>query len=281
MRKRAQYAGTWYPGDAAGCRREIITFLEGMDKTARDKTMAGIAPHAGWVYSGAIACRVVAALAGRRPDLIVVCGIHLAPHSPCSIAGQGAFETPLGDLYVDEQAAGVIAGACGLETVSARAFPQDNTIEVLLPFIRYFFPGAGLVPVGVPPNDLAERVGKAAVSAARAGGRRLAVLGSTDLTHYGAGFGFTPAGTGPDARLWMEKENDASAVSAMKNMDVKAILAQAASRHNMCCAGAAAATASAAREMGAARGRLLAYGNSQDLSPGDTMVGYAGILFSR
>ncbi len=94
-----------------------------------------------------------------------------------------------------------------------------------------------------------------AVEAAETLNREIRVIGSTDMTHYGPNFGFTPAGPGKEAVEWVKTKNDSAAIDAMKAMDDKAILAQGLDHHNMCCPGAVAAAAAAARKWGQQRRR--------------------------
>ncbi len=280
IRKRAQFAGSWYPSDAGQCRREIEMFLKGLENLPRAGVSCGIVPHAGWFFSGALACRVMASLAEKKsPDLVLIFGMHMHENQSPRILSRGGWETPLGNLDVHDDFVRELAIRVNVQLDTPEAFPGDNTIEVQLPLVKYFFPKACMVPVGVPPCPVAEKIGEAAVGAARHLGIDMVVVGSTDLTHYGEDFGFAPAGIGIKAREWMEKKNDAAAMDAMRAMDVNEILFQGRQRRNMCCAGAVAATVAAARALGAIKGNVLGYANSFDKSPGTSMVGYTGVLF--
>ena len=281
IRKTAQFAGSWYPADAGQCQREIEDFLKGGEPLPRGDFACGIVPHAGWFFSGAVACRVMAALAEKKsPDLVLIFGMHMHEHQSPRILSRGGWETPLGNLDIHDGFVRELVTRVRVQLDSPETFPGDNTIEVQLPLVKYFFPTACMVPVGVPPSPVAEKIGAAAVAVALELGIDMVVVGSTDLTHYGEDFGFTPAGTGTQAREWMEMENDAAAMHAMEVMDVNEILSQGRQRRNMCCAGAVAATVAAARALGANKGNVLEYANSFDKSPGTTMVGYTGVLFS-
>ena len=73
--RRSVFAGSWYPARASECEREIKGFLEeGQSLTPPDrKLVAGIVPHAGWYFSGSIACNVIHCLkADPPPDVVVV-----------------------------------------------------------------------------------------------------------------------------------------------------------------------------------------------------------------
>ena len=55
------------------CEKEIGSFLaqEGFSRDIDNEYIGGIVPHAGWYYSGAIACNVIKALStGSAPDAV-------------------------------------------------------------------------------------------------------------------------------------------------------------------------------------------------------------------
>ena len=62
--RKAMFAGSWYPSSAAECKTEINSFLEeGKSFESPDRRLVGgIVPHAGWYFSGSIACNVISRL---------------------------------------------------------------------------------------------------------------------------------------------------------------------------------------------------------------------------
>ena len=78
--RNADFAGSWYPAGSAACEQEIKSFLDQEQPTEdiNEEYLGGIVPHAGWYYSGAIACNVIKALStGTAPEVVVVFGMHL------------------------------------------------------------------------------------------------------------------------------------------------------------------------------------------------------------
>ncbi|MCP4116432.1 MAG: AmmeMemoRadiSam system protein B [Desulfobacteraceae bacterium] len=284
-RKRAAFKGSWYPAEARGCERDIAGFLSQGKGDLQGEYVGGIVPHAGWYYSGSIACRVIGTMAAGagagEVDVVLLFGLHMSPGSTPRVMVRGGWETPFGDLAVHEAFAVSLAKRVGANSVSPATFPDDNTIEVQLPFVKHFFPTAAIVPVGVPPSKVARIMGTAAADVASELGLATKVIGSTDMTHYGLNYGFTPEGTGETAYDWVRKTNDPKAIKAMVSMDADAIVAQGLNNHNLCCAGAAAAAATASKALGAVRGIELDYATSYEKSPGDSFVGYSGILFEK
>jgi MEMO1 family protein len=280
--RKAVFAGSWYPESASECEREIKEFTKSPEKGAFSgiKPTGGIVPHAGWYYSGKIACNVIKILSGAgNPDVIFIFGMHLHPGSPRYIMKEGAWETPFGEIGIREDAAAEIAEKYTFEIETAQKFTRDNTIELQLPFIKYFFKDVKIVPIGIPPAEESLKIGRDAVKFARDSGLKVMVLGSTDLTHYGINYGFVSHGTGPQAVKWVKNENDRRVIEAMLAMDPGKVLNEALSNDNACCAGAAATAISAAKELGADRAELVAYTTSYDISTASSFVGYAGVIF--
>lgn len=131
-----------------------------------------------------------------------------------------------------------------------------------------------------PPSSLAADLGAALAEAAAALGRRVAVAGSTDLTHYGRNYDFSPAGGGAGALEWVRDVNDRRILESMLALDVGAALKRAAQERSACSVGGAAAAMGFARATGARSGKLVGYMTSHDVHPGESFVGYAGILYS-
>lgn len=284
--RRPVFAGSWYPAGASECENQIREFLNDTRFTVQPDTgyMGGIVPHAGWIFSGSLACNVISALKAKEdtqaPDTIVVFGMHLPPHTSGYIMAEGAWETPFGELVIDEEVAGRLTEQFSFTVETPTRFTPDNTIELQLPFIKYFFPESRLVPIGPPAAPEAIHIGRALSEIVKSLNKTVRIVGSTDLTHYGPSFGFTPAGKGREAFSWVKNKNDRQVIDAMLDMAPESVIKQAHSNHNACCPGAAAAAIASAKALGAQNSRLVGYSSSYEHNPGDTFVGYGGILFS-
>ena len=278
----AMFAGSWYPSSASACENEIRSFLKqpGMRSVSQKQFQGGIVPHAGWFFSGGIACNVIHLLArGEQPDLIWIFGMHLHQRSPAYMMARGEWETPFGNLAIDEDCAEELAGRFAFHIETPDDFTPDNTIELQLPFVKYFFPDTKIIPVGPPPTPESLEIGAAAAEISKQFGRKVRVIGSTDLTHYGPNYGFSPKGRGKEAVDWVKTENDRRIVEAITSLKPTRIIEEALSHQNACCAGAAAAAVSAGNALGADAAELVSYATSYDKNPGDSLVGYAGIVF--
>ena len=273
VRRRSLPAG-WYPGTAHGVRDAVHAMLGSAQP--RRAAVAGVAPHAGWEFSGALAGAVFAGLA-EDLDTIVIIGGHLAPSDGILCAFDEAYETPLGNVPADLE---LLASLRSRMPIAEDRW-ADNTVEVQLPFARHFFPAARCLGMRAPPSAVSGDLGRAIAEASRASGKRVAVVGSTDLTHYGPNYGFAPAGSGAKAADWVTGVNDRRFVDALLAMDEAGALERANAEHSACSAGGAVAAMAYARAAGATRGELLEYRTSRDVHPSDSFVGYAAVIYRK
>ncbi len=275
------YAGSWYPDNKSECEKEIKKYILSPDyiKPSGKKYMGGIVPHAGWYYSGQIACNVINLLQeGDPPDAIVIFGMHLTTGSQRYIITCGQWETSFGSLPIHSNMAKILTDKFPFIVENPANCSIDNTIELQLPFIKYFFRDTAILPIGVPPDIESIEIGRAVADISKKHGINIRVIGSTDLTHYGSNFNFTPKGLGENAYKWVKYENDGKMIKAITAMDPKEVLDQAQKNSSACCSGAIAAAIATLKKLGAGKSEKIAYSNSYEKSPGNSFVGYTGIV---
>jgi AmmeMemoRadiSam system protein B len=276
LRKPRLPAG-WYPRTAQGIFRFVASAFreEGEGACA----VAAIAPHAGWEYSGAIAVRAALSLE-QDVETVALIGGHLPGGVNFLIAGEDAVETPLGEMPLDRELGAAVAQALACKPDRS----VDNTVEVLAPLAHYRFPRAQLLWLRFPADKRAFDAGREIARIAGKLHRKLVVLGSTDLTHYGESYRFAPRGEGEKALAWVREENDARFIAAVKSGDSETILRRAEEDRSACSAGAVLGALGFALERGAGNADLLAYGTSADQSPGEippAFVGYGAFCWRR
>jgi hypothetical protein len=274
VRKRFLPPG-WYPLGA----NDTVDAIEAMSRSLPvgpwRRGVAGVVPHAGWEFSGCLALEVMSSLP-RSIDTIVIIGGHLGPADGILCAAEDSFDTPLGPIAVDT----------ALREVLRASFPMredrsaDNSVEVQLPFAKHLFPQARLLALRASPSEEAIRLGAAIASAGKTVGRNVAVIGSTDLTHYGPNYGFSPMERGEKARAWVRDVNDRRFIDALVAMDCASVLERSLKERSACSAGGALCAVSFALEMGVRKGQLLRHMTSYDVHPAESFVGYAGVLYS-
>jgi AmmeMemoRadiSam system protein B len=272
VRKRRLPTG-WYPDTAEQTRREIEEM--GAPAAHEQQACAGIIPHAGWHFSGRLALEVLSSLA-RGIDTIVIIGGHMGSSDRIVSAFEDSYDTPLGETKADLRLLDALRSRLDIHEDRER----DNTVEVHLPLVRYLAPSAMVLGLRAPPSAVAGALGKAIAVAAAETGRRVVVAGSTDLTHYGNNYDFSPAGGGAEAVRWVREVNDRRILESMLSLDVEEALDRARRERSACSIGGAAAAMGFAKELGALSGRLVGYMTSCDVQPAASFVGYAGILYS-
>jgi hypothetical protein len=279
--RRADFAGSWYPRSESECRRTIDAFVEASLACPRHgNAIGGIVPHAGWMFSGKIACNVIQCLKHfSEPDTCIIFGRHLHPGSGNYILPKGAYETPLGDLDVDAELAEALMKEFTFHVESASRYEPDNTIELQLPFIKYFHADTRILPVGVPPTPKSLEIARRAAQISADLGRKTLVLGSTDLTHYGYNYGFTPMGVGEEAVKWVKNKNDKRVIDLILEMDGEGVIQESRKNQNACCSGAVGAAIAATSELGAHSAEKILYSTSYDVRPDSSFVGYVGVVF--
>jgi len=282
-------AGSFYDASPSACRRHAMKLIESADVPADlpERLSGGLVPHAGWVFSGRLAAMTFKALGGQgAPATFVLLGAdHFGTVQRGEVYDAGAWQSPLGEVRVDEELAAALLAADDCLHANPQAHAEEHSIEVQVPLMQAAYPEARVVPIAVPPTDLAVQIGRTIgrTLADRFGGAR--VVGSTDLTHHGGHFG-NPGGRGREGVAWTTA-NDRRMLDLIEAMDAEAVVAEARTRSNACGAGAVAAAIAACRELGATRGICLEYTNSYEvvhrMSPGDpddTTVGYASVVFT-
>ena len=115
--------------------------------------------------------------------------------------------------------------------------------------------------------------------------KKAVVIGSTDLTHYGPSYGFTPMGSGSDGLRWAREVNDRTFVDLALSLESERLLSCAVNKGNACGPGAAAAAIVVARKFGVQSGFLLGQTTSNEImrdkmgTTSNDSVGYAAMVF--
>jgi len=278
-RQRALPRG-WYPYDGKDCKRDIESYLEGwsFSQPQSIEGLGGIVPHAGWYFSGKLAARVFYSLKSKRKvDVVVLYGGHLSSEHPPLIVTEEKWETPFGDIEVHTEFVKSLMKRVDTRKESLQS--GDNTMEVQLAMVKYFFPESKLLAVRSPASLKAKELGEAVAETAQKEGLSILAVGSTDLTHYGPNYGFLSKGLGPKAVEWVKKENDKGFIDRALRMDIEGLLTHAEENDSACSAGAAASAAATCKTLGAKNGILLDYYTSYDIMPDESFVGYGGIVY--
>jgi hypothetical protein len=278
MKLQPVVAGSFYPGKHQTLQRMLENFHQEVKPPALPGEPVGLLlPHAGYVFSGAVATMGYRALAPFSPPTVVVAGpSHYMAFKGCALFSGEAVLTPLGELPVDQEACKILEEADENLGEYQPAYAREHSVEVHFPFIQTFLPGTKVVPVIMGQ-------GKAtSVEPLLRGLKKLAkekpfvLVASSDLSHY------------PDYST--AKKADRKFLEALLTGDEKKIektdkeiMGQGLSDYHCthCGAEPVSTLVKWAKEQGA-KAELLGYRNSGDVT-GDMnrVVGYAAVAFCK
>ena len=289
--RNAVVAGQFYPGTEKNLRQQIEEcFLEkrGYGKIPVVQKIKGtlrglVVPHAGFVYSGAIASHAYGRLAeqGFAETFIILGPNHTGIGSGVSVMTQGAWKTPLGSVPLDESLAQSIA--TGIIDQDASAHSYEHSIEVQLPFLQYLGQSRTFefVPICMMMQDYetVQDVGNILAKAIQRSKKKIILVASSDFSHAGFNYRSTPP-SGMRVDEYATKQ-DTLAIQDILALDPKQLI-ETVEQHNitMCGFGPVATMLLAAKKLGATRAELLKYGTSYEVHPDSSCVGYGAIAVS-
>lgn len=176
-------AGGFYPAEKAALSkliRECYSHRLG-PKGAAKKILGGVAPHAGYVYSGPAAAWFFHHLKASNPGTVVIIGPnHTGYGTGVSASSDDVWATPLGNISVDIPLRAKIAELCDEVVVEPLAHKFEHSIEVQLPFLLEMNPQAKFVPICLSATNptICQKLGKALSKL------NVPILASSDLSHY-------------------------------------------------------------------------------------------------
>jgi hypothetical protein len=184
--------------------------------------------------------------------------------------GRGAVETPWQPLPIDTDFAKALAAETPyLRETGEQIHAAEHSLELQLPFLARVLPGIPVVPIlmGAQTRSVAFAVGDAIANAAR--GRDIALVASSDLSHY---HDAVTAGA-----------LDAEVLDALDRCDPSLLMDRLERNpHHACGGGPMVSVLHAAARLGAARGGVLKYADSGDVT-GDKsqVVGYVAAAYAE
>ena len=264
MDREAVVAGQFYPGDPEELREVIGTFVCKPESVLEAKAV--VVPHAGYVYSGAVAGQIFSTV--HLPHRIILLGPnHTGRGEPLALAPSGTWHMPLGKARIDEEMNQYLLKELSGLKEDSLAHRNEHSLEVQIPFIQVLQPDFRFSAICVRSIDYAalEALGHAMARAIRSLREPVLLVASSDMTHYE---------TAEEA-----SRQDKLAIDRILAVDPGGLYKTVIEKDiTMCGFAPAAAVLVACRDLGASAGRLIRYTNSGEAS-GDyrRVVAYAGI----
>jgi MEMO1 family protein len=268
MIRKPAVAGRFYPTNPADLISELQKFVHPVDKPT--KAIGIIAPHAGYMYSGHVAGAVYSEVKVPQRN-IVLCPNHTGRGVPLSIMRSGEWETPLGNMRIDDELCSALMEADRDLEHDMAAHQFEHSLEVQLPFMRHIA-GADVtfVPITIGTGNWADlsNLGRAIAAVVENVAPDALVIASSDMNHYES-----------DA---ITRVKDGKAIDRVLDLDPRGLYDVVNEEDiSMCGYGPATAMLIAARKLGASRADLVKYATSGDISGDfDRVVGYAGMMVS-
>jgi AmmeMemoRadiSam system protein B len=246
-----------------------------------DKKIKGlIVPHAGYIYSGAIAAHSFDFLAknGFSDTFIILGPNHTGRGSDISVLTEGSWLTPLGTVPINKELSKQLFKDVIDKDENAHMY--EHSIEVQLPFLQFISENRkfDFVPICMRMQDFktANEVGKIIADAIKIKNENIIIIASTDFSHTGFNYMTLPP-EGMRVDEYTEKQ-DKHAIDQILNMNAKGLINTVYENNiSMCGYGPVAAMLTAAKLLGACKAEFLKYGTSYEVQPSSSCVGYGAL----
>ncbi len=262
-------AGQFYPDNPKKLSAVIEQYTKRENpEQPKVKVRACLVPHAGYMFSGAVAGAVFARIS--LPKRILLLGVrHYPQGEPLAIISEGAWRTPLGDVPVETPLALKLEKECpGLREDSV-AHACEHSLEVELPFLQVLAPGFSFVPiaVGTLRYDELREMGEGIARVLAESPEEILIVTSSDMNHY------------EDDETTRQK--DEKAIEQLLRVDPQALYDVCRQEQiSMCGLGPAVIMLTAMNRLGVEKAELVCHATSGDINKKrHEVVGYAGMTF--
>ena len=263
-------AGQFYPENARELSALIERYTNHEKSKVKQRARACLVPHAGYMYSGAVA----GAVFGRIvvPKKVVLLGVRHYPRGEAwAILSEGAWRTPLGDVPIDAALAAELRKECPLLREDSVAHSSEHSLEVELPFLQWLNRELTFVPLAVGTLRWEELLstGEGIARVLRESADEILLVTSSDMNHY------EDDGT--------TKAKDEMAIARLLRLDAEGLYDVCrAEKISMCGLGPAITMMTAMKALGVNSGELICHETSGDVTgERGRVVGYAGMVFGE
>ncbi len=272
-------AGSFYPSDTT----ELAVVLDECfvssplgpsgRQSPRLALIAGMVPHAGYLYSGPCAAHLYARLADSVERLIIIGVNHWARGHRAALSPADAWQTPFGSVPVDQEINAILEQRVHFLKRDELAHAQEHSIEVQLPFLQRVLRQFTFVPISLSDVSTEEcsELGSAVAEVCKLDSARqnkTLILASTDLSHY-----LSPRKTNDLDQIALERVLHRDPAGLLDVVEQENI--------SMCGVRPTAVMLYAANQLRVTDARLLKHFHSGDVTPMRKVVGYASVVFER
>lgn len=180
-------AGSFYPSNPEKLKSDIKNYINDVKvEKLNDEIVGVICPHAGYMYSGPIAAYSYKQLIGSDAELAVVLApSHRARFIGASVIDSGTYETPLGQVEIDEKIGKALLNENYFSFLQ-EAHSMEHSLEVQVPFLQFVLGNFKIVPIIVSTYDInsSRILAQGLYNALKSEKRKTVIILSTDLSHY-------------------------------------------------------------------------------------------------
>jgi MEMO1 family protein len=273
-------AGKFYPADSTKLRNALKYYFEDAVTGNKERPIAIIAPHAGYIFSGQIAADAFNQSRNFDYDVVVILGTNhtVQGFNKISVYPRGAFRTPLGISRVDENIATLLLKEDDDCVTDIKPHESEHSVETQVPFIQYLFPNAKIVPIVIGSDNpqICTKFGKALAKILS--NKKALIVASSDLSHYPSYLDAVNTDKNTLDVIKKMNPNDLHKELYIKvNSGIPSLVTCA------CGEGPISATITAVKESGGEYTSVISYANSGNTLVGENnrVVGYGAIAFYK
>jgi len=265
--RKPAVAGKFYPSDAANLKKQIKGFID--ISAVKQDVIGCMLPHAGYIYSGKVAAQTVSNV--NIKDRIILLGPnHTGYGAELSIVTKGFWQTPLGQIKIDEELAEQVLKQNPYLQEDNLAHLYEHSLEVELPILQYFRSDFKITPIVILSDEIkklkktGESIAQCIINMNIKGS--VMIIASSDMTHY-------------ESKEDAERK-DKIAIQSILELNEDQLMENIKKFNiTMCGRAPVIVMITAAKILGAKTAKLIKYQTSADVS-GDTysVVGYAGMI---
>jgi AmmeMemoRadiSam system protein B len=286
--RKPAVAGQFYAGNEENLKQTIEEcFLDDRGPKSLPQIGSGnknikglVVPHAGYIYSGAIAAHSYNRLSenGFADTFIILGPNHTGMGSGVSVMTEGSWLTPLGKVPINETLGKQLWK--NIIDKDENAHLYEHSIEVQLPFLQYIAKDKqfNFVPICMAMQDYqtSDEVGKIIAETVKNSNEKIVIIASTDFSHAGFNYMSMPA-EGMRVDEYAQKQ-DNFAIDQILKMDPNGLIDTVHKNNiSMCGYGPVATMLTASKILGANKAELLKYGTSYEVHPSTSCVGYGAL----
>jgi MEMO1 family protein len=259
-------ADRFYPGSSKTLSLAITELFPTTQPARKTKALAVVSPHAGYVYSGALAAKTFYTV--EVPETVIILGPnHHGQGAPISLSTI-TWDMPFGKVPVDMEIVDHLLEISQHIRVDEIAHQFEHSLEVQIPFLQMLQKNLSIVPLVLSriSYSLCEEIAESLATAINESNKDLLIVASSDMTHY-------------ESRISAERK-DRSALKCIERLDPYDLYHTVLDNHiSMCGVIPVVIALLAAKSCGAKQASLIGYTDSGYIS-GDAnqVVGYAGIV---